>query len=118
MYTVHNASQARLLYNQNKNAMFSCWCKNMDEFNNYEAEGIPWSQIMAYVGPKMKPEQQELYTNLHKNNVLCMISVSPTHDKADTDLKKIAGYKEEIITRPDVIETDYPYLFNELNLKR
>lgn len=118
MYTVHNADQARYLYDRNNEVMFSCWCKDMDEFYKYEAAGIPWSQVMAYVGPKMLPEQQELYDNLHKNRVLCMISVSPTHDRAQTDMEKTAGYQTELLTKPDVIETDYPYLFKDLDLKK
>nr|WP_106831977.1 glycerophosphodiester phosphodiesterase family protein [Parabacteroides pacaensis] len=115
MYTVHNAKQARYYYDRNNQAMFSCWCKNMDEFNNYENAGLPWKQIMAYVGPSIKPDQQTLYNALHKNGVMCMISVAPTHDRTKTDIEKINGYKAEIAKHPDVIETDYPYLFKDID---
>ena len=118
MYTVHNAEQARYYLDRDSQAMFSCWCKKMEEFEKYENAGIPWKQVMAYVGPKMLPEQQALYDVLHRNSVLCMISVAPTHDKAKDDELKIAGYKAEITTKPDVIETDYPYLFHGLNLAK
>ena len=73
---------------------------------------------MVYVGPKMKPEQQALYDALHRNGVMCMISVAPTHDRAKTEAEKIAGYQSEIGTCPDVIETDYPYLFQGLDLTK
>lgn len=116
MYTVHNAEQARYYLDREPAAMFSCWCKNQEEFDRYEEAGIPWGQVMAYVGPKMRPEQQPLYDALHRNGVLCMISVAPTHDRAKTETEKIAGYLLEIATRPDVIETDYPYLFQGLDL--
>ena len=53
---------------------------------------------MVYVGPKMKPEQQALYDALHRNGVMCMISVAPTHDRAKTEAEKIAGYQSEIGT--------------------
>ena len=118
MYTVHNASQARYYLDRKPDAMFSCWCKNREEFDNYEKAGIPWKQVMAYVGPKMKPEQQPLYDALHRNGVMCMISVAPTHDRAKTETEKTAGYRSEISTRPDVIETDYPYLFQGLDLTK
>ena len=47
-----------------------------------------------------------------------MISVAPTHDRAKTEAEKIAGYQSEIGTCPDVIETDYPYLFQGLDLTK
>ena len=118
MYTVHNPKQAKYYLDRDKQAMFSCWCKNKEEFDNYEKAGIPWKQVMAYVGPKMKPEQQPLYDALHRNGVMCMISVAPTHDRAESETVKVGGYKMEIKTKPDVIETDYPYLFKGLNLAK
>ena len=118
MYTVRNAKQARTYLDRDPQAMFSCWCKNMKEFNEYVGERIPWSQVMAYVGTMMLPDQQELYDNLHRNGVMCMISLAPTHDRRATDAQKIQGYELEIPTGCDVIETDYPYLFQNLNLNR
>ena len=118
MYTVRNAKQARTYLDRDPQAMFSCWCKNMKEFNEYVGERIPWSQVMAYVGTMMLPDQQELYDNLHRNGVMCMISLAPTHDRRATDAQKIQGYELEIPTGCDVIETDYPYLFQNLDLNR
>ena len=118
MYTVRNAKQARTYLDRDPQAMFSCWCKNMKEFGEYAEERIPWSQMMAYVGTMMLPDQQELYDNLHRNGVMCMISLAPTHDRRATDAQKIQGYELEIPTGCDVIETDYPYLFQNLNLNR
>lgn len=118
MYTVHNPKQARYYLDRNPDAMFSCWCKSMEEFDQYEKAGIPWGQVMAYVGAKMRPEEQPLYDALHRNGVMCMISVAPTHDKGKTEAEKIVGYKTEIETHPDVIETDYPYLFRGLDLTK
>ncbi len=118
MYTVNHPAQARAYLDRDPEAMFSCWCKNMDEFNEYESLGIPWSQAMAYVGTEMLPEQQELYDNLHKNGVMCMISLAPTYDRKPTDEERVQGYKLEIPSGCDVIETDYPYLFQGLNLTR
>jgi hypothetical protein len=49
---------------------------------------------------------------------MCMISLAPTHDRRATDAQKIQGYELEIPTGCDVIETDYPYLFQNLDLNR
>lgn len=118
MYTVRNAAQARTYLDRDPQAMFSCWCKNMKEYAEYAAQDIPWSQMMAYVGTMIIPAQQELYDSLHRNGVMCMISLAPTHDRRATDAERIRGYELEIPTGCDVIETDYPYLFRNLNLTR
>lgn len=118
MYTVRNAAQARTYLDRDPQAMFSAWCKNMKEYKQYEELQIPWSQMQAYVGPMMLPAQQELYDKLHQNGVMCMISVAPTHDQRADDALKVKGYELEIPTGCDVIETDYPYLFQNLNLNR
>ncbi len=118
MYTVRNAAQARTYLDRDPQAMFSAWCKNMKEYRQYEELQIPWSQMQAYVGPMMLPAQQELYDKLHANGVMCMISVAPTHDQRADDAQKVKGYELEIPTGCDVIETDYPYLFQNLNLNR
>lgn len=118
MYTVHNAKQARMVLDRDPEAMFSCWCKNLKEFNAYAEAQVPWSQVMAYVGPMMLPAQQELYDKLHANSVMCMISVAPTHDQRKGDEMKIRGYELEIPSGCDVIETDYPYLFQKIDLTR
>lgn len=118
MYTVRNAAQARTYLDRDPQAMFSCWCKNMKEYAEYAAQGIPWSQMMAYVGTMIIPAQQKLYDSLHRNGVMCMISLAPTHDRRATDAERIRGYELEIPAGCDVIETDYPYLFRNLNLTR
>ncbi len=121
MYTVHNAEQARMLLDRDPKAMFSCWCKNMKEFKAYEAAGIPWNQMQAYIGHFVRENQLELCENLHKNGVMVMISTAPTHDQRASDADKTYGYIMETTATPiccDVIETDYPYLFEDLDLSR
>ncbi len=118
MYTVHKAHQARMLLDRNPDTMFSCWCMNMNDFNAYESVGVPWTQVMAYVGHFMRREQAELYDNLHNNGVMCMISTAPTHDARLSDENRVLAYELEIGSGCDVIETDYPYLFEGLDLKR
>ncbi len=118
MYTVWNAEQARQILNSDSDAMFSCWCKNMKELNAYKEAGIPFSQMIAYVGHFFNSKQAELYETLHDNGVMCMISVAPTHDNRFTEDAKKQGYILEIASGCDIIETDYPYLFSDLKLSR
>ena len=118
MYTVHNPGHVGAILARNPVAMFSAHCQTMEKFTAYDEAGIPWGQVMAYVGPRMLPENAALCDSLHSRGVMCMISVAPTHDKAPADAEKIAGYRSEIATAPDVIETDYPYLFVTLDLSK
>lgn len=121
IYTVRTAAQAATYCGKDPNATFSVWCRNMGEFESYKRAGIPWSKVMvAYVGPTMAAEHAPLYDSLHANGVMCMISVAPTHDRCYNDDCKIEGYRTELQTEmmPDIIETDYPYLFSGLKLAR
>ena len=118
MYTVRNARQARLLLDRDPDAMFSAWCKNLSEYRAYQEAEIPASQMMAYVGTMMLADQQPLYDSLHRQGVMCMISVAPTHDRRAAEAQKRGGYELELGSGCDVIETDYPYLFLGLNTER
>ena len=53
-----------------------------------------------------------------RQGLLCTDPVAPTHDRRAGDENQIAGYRLEIPTGCDVIETDYPALFRTLNLNR
>ena len=108
MVTVHTAEQARYYYDQNNKQMFSAFIRNEEEFDAFEKEGIPWSQIMAYVGPLNKPENRELYDKLHRRGVKVMISSAPTYDKLEDVEERRKAYRDIIAGGADVIESDLP----------
>lgn len=108
MLTVHTAEQARFYYDLNNNQMFSAFVRTKEEFNAFEKEGIPWSQIMAYVGPLTRPENKVLYDLLHGRGVKVMISAAPTYDKLEDSGERKAAYQKIIEEGADVIESDLP----------
>ncbi|KAA5547494.1 glycerophosphodiester phosphodiesterase family protein [Adhaeribacter rhizoryzae] len=108
MLTVHNAQQAKYYYDQNKNRMFSAFVRTKKEFEDFENSGVPWSQIMAYVGPTNKPENKELYDLLHARGVKCMISAAPTYDKLKDPTERRKAYRETFQAGADVLESDLP----------
>jgi glycerophosphoryl diester phosphodiesterase len=108
MLTVHNAQQASYYYHQNKNRMFSAFVRNKKEFEDFEKSGVPWSQIMAYVGPTNKPGNKELYDLLHARGVMCMISAAPTYDKLPDPAARRQAYRETFQSGADVLESDLP----------
>ena len=117
IYTVWNPEQMLRICELDPNAAFSIWCRSQKDYDAYVAAGVPWERVMlAYVGGTMKDEEHGYYNALHEKGIRCMISVAPTHDRCYNDSLKAVGYKMEYATamRPDIIETDYPFLFVDL----
>lgn len=108
MVTVHTAEQARYYYDRSNKQMFSAFIRTEEEFAAFEKEGIPWSQIMAYVGPLNKPENRVLYEKLHQRGVKVMISTAPTYDKLEKVDERRKAYRDVIAGGADVIESDLP----------
>jgi len=108
MLTIHTAKEAKFYYSQNANVMFSAFVLTKKAFDEYEKEGIPWSHMIAYIGPTNKPENKEMYDLLHAKGVMCMISAAPSYDKLpDAEARKKA-YQETIKEGADIIESDLP----------
>ncbi|MBC9929861.1 glycerophosphodiester phosphodiesterase family protein [Chitinophaga qingshengii] len=106
MITVHTAKEARWYYDRNKNFVFEAFVKTPEAMASYEAAGIPWSHIMAYVGPDNKPELKPLYEQLNKRGVMCMISTAPTYDKQADAAARTAAYQAIIRDGASLIEAD------------
>ena len=108
MVTVHNAEQAKFYYTKNNNQMFSAFVKTPDALKPYEEAGIPNSQMIAYIGPDIKPENQQMYTLLHAKGIRSMISSAPTYDKLPTKEERAAAYSAIIKDGADILESDLP----------
>lgn len=108
MLTVHNGTQARYYYECLPEVMFSAHIRNQKEYEDYVASGVPWESMIAYVGTSINEDNRELIDKLHAHGVRCMVSFSPTHDKLDGAEERAAKYEEELLTHPDIIESDYP----------
>ena len=108
MLTVHNAEQAKFYYNQNPKWMLSAFVKTKKAFNEYEAAGIPWANMIAYIGPTNKPENKELFDMLHAKGVMCMISAAPTYDKLPDAAERAKNYRETFEQGADILESDLP----------
>ena len=108
MLTVHTGAQARYYYDRLPGILLSAFVRTWKEYEDMELSGVPWSQIVAYVGPTMKAENKKLYDRLHALGVRCMISTAPTHDREPDSGKRLRRYREELQKRPDIVETDRP----------
>lgn len=114
MLSVRSLKEALYYYERNDNVMLCVAIFNMDDYKAYKNSGIPWNRIMAYVGLSMKPEQQEVYNLLRSHGVMCMSSIHPTADRVKPDEARLDAYRKELASKPDIIETDYPALFKDL----
>ena len=113
MLTIHTPAQLQYYYEQCPELMFSVHINSLERLRMFEEAGIPWENVMVYVGPRMTPDRQELYERIRAEGARCMISVAPTHDRDSTPERRRAGYLSELPTGPDVIESDYPVELSE-----
>ncbi len=118
MLTVHNGHQAKFYHDRFPDIMLSAFIRNGKEYEDIAASGVPWKNMIAYVGPSITEDNREIVKLLHKKKVRCMISVAPTHDKLKTAAERKKAYQEEIRKKPDIIESDIPTeIWNALHSK-
>lgn len=108
MVTVHNAEEAAYYYNANKNQMMSAFIKTPEEMQSYEKLGIPWKNMIAYIGSKNIPENKLMLDLLHEQKVMCMISAAPIYDKLPTPEQRGAAYRAIYDSGADILESDIP----------
>jgi glycerophosphoryl diester phosphodiesterase len=108
MITVHSPAEARFYLSDHSQRMFSAFVKTKKEYDAYVAEGIPFNQMIAYIGPLVKPENQELYALLNKRGTMCMISAASSYDKLKTPAERKAAYRSIVKDGASIIESDYP----------
>ncbi len=108
MITTHSAEHARFYLEQNPKQIFSAHIKTREQFDEYEKAGIPFGQLMAYIGPHIKEENQELYRLLHAKGAMAMISSASSYDKLPTKAARREKYRAIISDGASVLETDFP----------
>lgn len=108
MLTVHSAAEMQYYLTQNKNHTFSAFIRNRKEYEDYEKAGIPFTQMIAYIGPHVKPENKELYALLNKKGTMCMISAASSYDKLKTAEERKAAYLAIAKDGASILESDYP----------
>lgn len=108
MLTVHNAEEAKFYYSYNPKWMLSAFVKTKKALKEYEAAGIPWSNMIAYIGPKSTPENLEILKILHAKGVMCMISAAPSYDKLNDVSERAKSYRMVFEQGADILESDLP----------
>ncbi len=109
--SVRSMKEAKFYYDRLDQVMLCVAIFNQEDLKAFQATGIPFNRIIAYVGLTMNPEQQQLHSFLRKKGVMCFVSIHPTADKKKNPIEQLKAYAEELIKKPDIIETDYPAMF-------
>lgn len=108
MVTVHNAQQAKFYYDADPNVMMSAFVKTEQALKEYEAAGVPWKNMIAYIGSENKPANKTMFDLLHARSVMCMISAAPVYDKLPSAQERAASYRDIFMQGADILESDYP----------
>lgn len=108
MVTVHNAKQAKFYFDADSRQMMSAFVKTEEAMKEYEAAGIPWKNMIAYIGSENKPSNKTMFDLLHAKGVMCMISAAPVYDKLDTEAARAAAFRDIYKQGADILESDLP----------
>lgn len=107
LMTVRNAEIAREFYTMDKRFLFEAYVFDMEDIEQFEAAGIPWTHVMAYIGSKDIPANIAIYEELNNRGVKGMVSGAPSLDKVFLS-GKTEVYQDIFNHGADVIETDLP----------
>jgi glycerophosphoryl diester phosphodiesterase len=108
MVTVHDAKQAKFYFDEDNNRMMSAFIKTEQAFKEYQDAGIPFSNMIAYIGSENKPENKKMFDLLHQNGIMCMISAAPVYDKMPESAQRAEAYRETFRQGADILESDLP----------
>jgi glycerophosphoryl diester phosphodiesterase len=111
MLIVSTFKDAQACYAQNPNVMMEVLIPNREKFAEFDKLGIPWSNVVAFVGHQ-PPEDRGLYESIHAKGACCMIGTSRNLDRQiitgqTADIKQLEdGYRKFLGRGADLIETD------------
>ena len=108
MVTVHNAKQAKFYFDDDNQRMMSAFVKTEEALKEYETAGIPWKNMIAYIGSENKPSNKTMFDLLHARGVMCMISAAPVYDKLATEAARAAAFRDIFKQGADILESDLP----------
>ena len=113
MLIVYSYKDARKCCELNKDIMMEVMIPNREKFDEFEKTGVPWCNIVAFVG-HTPPEDPELMEMIHAKGACCIAGTSRNLDRAlskagTVDDESVKGaYRDLLQNGIDLIETDLP----------
>jgi glycerophosphoryl diester phosphodiesterase len=97
MLIVYSLEGARECYQRNKNVMMEVMITDREQFDAFDTCGIPWSNIVAFVGHR-PPGDPELLAMIHAKGAYCIAGSSRNLDR------ELAEHRED---PPEAIRQKY-----------
>jgi glycerophosphoryl diester phosphodiesterase len=113
MLIVYSLKDAQRVHAANPNIVMEYMIPNRDKFEEFAGSGIPWSNIVAFVG-HTPPTDLELLEMLHAKGVCCLAGTSRNIDREYLENRQLEfdrllpRYQELLDRGVDLIETDLP----------
>ena len=113
MLIVYSFKEAQKCYELNKNIMMEVMIPNREKFYEFDETGVPWSNIIAFVGHS-PPRDRELLQMIHAKGTCCIVGTSRNLDREFITNRAIGTvsieqhYRALLQLGADVIETDLP----------
>lgn len=110
---VYSFKDAKKCYELNKNIMMEVMIPNREKFYDFDKTGIPWSNIIAFVGHD-PPRDMELLQMIHAKGTCCIAGTSRNLDRdfinnlAKGTRAIEQRYRDLLQHGADIIETDLP----------
>jgi glycerophosphoryl diester phosphodiesterase len=113
MLIVYSFKEAKKCYELNKNIVMEVMIPDRERFYQFDEMGIPWSNIIAFVG-HTPPTDKELLQMIHAKGTCCIVGTSRNLDR-EFIANRASGtgaieqrYRDLLQVGADVIETDLP----------
>ena len=106
--TVHNVEQAKFYLDKNPKQYLSMHIRSEEDLEAFKASGLPFDRMIVYIGPEIKPANQEMYRFFREKGVMCMISSAPTYDKLSSVEERAEKYRAVFEDGAAVLESDLP----------
>jgi glycerophosphoryl diester phosphodiesterase len=113
MLIVYSFKDARKCWELNENIMMEVMIPDREKFYQFDRTGVPWSNIIAFVG-HTPPTDKGLLQMIHTKGTCCIVGTSRNLDRELT-ASRASGtgatekrYRDLLQLGTDVIETDLP----------
>ncbi len=100
LVSTYKPQEAEFYHKRNKDIMFEAFIKSEKDLKAYGDAGIPWENIVAYVGQPKKPS---LYKLLHQKGVMCIAYTAPKLEKIKDKKNRMESYRKTIIDGADIL---------------